>query len=145
MIPTLSILAVLVMGVAVFRTGRSPLTLLVRTALHAQAVWLWISRYAWPAVMRERRWYGECLHEAHRRIVEVRPVERKPVAEETFSPPPSFKTTVLALDVEAGMVASLTHPDMPSGVGSFRVTGWRLNRDWSIAIEGRPAPLVRGC
>jgi hypothetical protein len=49
----------------------------------------------------------------------------------------NFRTTVLALDVEAGMVCSLTHPDMPAGAGEFRVTGWRLNRDWSIDIEGR--------
>lgn len=49
----------------------------------------------------------------------------------------SFRTTILALDVEAGMVCSLTHAAMPSGAGDFRVTGWRLNKDWSIDIEGR--------
>jgi len=49
----------------------------------------------------------------------------------------SFRTTVLALNTEPGMVCSLTHPDMPGGSGEFRVTGWRLNKDYSIDIEGR--------
>ncbi|GIW55505.1 MAG: hypothetical protein KatS3mg082_1909 [Nitrospiraceae bacterium] len=49
----------------------------------------------------------------------------------------AFKTTVLALNTEPGMVCSMTHPDMPGGTGEFRVTGWRLNRDYSIDIQGR--------
>jgi hypothetical protein len=58
----------------------------------------------------------------------------------------SFKTTVLALNTEPGMVCSMTHPDMPDGVinglpaphyGEFRVTGWKLNGDYSIDIEGQ--------
>jgi hypothetical protein len=49
----------------------------------------------------------------------------------------SFRTTVLALNTEPGMVCSMTHPDMPGGQGEFRVTGWRLNRDYSIDIQGR--------
>jgi hypothetical protein len=58
----------------------------------------------------------------------------------------AFKTTVLALKAEAGMVCSMTHPDMPDGVfnevpqseyGEFRITGWRLNSDYSLDIEGR--------
>jgi hypothetical protein len=48
-----------------------------------------------------------------------------------------FKTTVLALNTEPGMVCSLTHPAMPNGAGEFRATGWRLNRDYSIDIQGR--------
>jgi hypothetical protein len=44
---------------------------------------------------------------------------------------------VLALNTEPGMVCSMTHPDMPGGQGEFRVTGWRLNRDYSIDIQGR--------
>ena len=48
-----------------------------------------------------------------------------------------FRTTVLALNTEPGMVCSMTHPDMPGGSGEFRVTGWRLNRDYSIDIQGR--------
>jgi hypothetical protein len=48
-----------------------------------------------------------------------------------------FRTTVLALNTEPGMVCSMTHPDMPGGAGEFRVTGWRLNRDYSIDIQGR--------
>jgi len=49
----------------------------------------------------------------------------------------SFKTTVLALNTEPGMVCSMTHPSMPSGSGEFRVTSWRLNKDYSIDIQGR--------
>jgi hypothetical protein len=49
----------------------------------------------------------------------------------------SFKTTVLALNTEPGMVCSMTHPDMPGGSGEFRVTFWRLNKDFSIDIQGR--------
>jgi hypothetical protein len=49
----------------------------------------------------------------------------------------SFRTTVLALNTEPGMVCSMTHPDMPGGSGKFRVTYWRLNRDYSIDIQGR--------
>ena len=49
----------------------------------------------------------------------------------------SFRTTVLALNTEPGMVCSMTHPDMPAGLGEFRVTGWKLNPDYSIDIQGR--------
>ncbi len=49
----------------------------------------------------------------------------------------AFKTTVLALNTEPGMVCSMTHPDMPDGTGEFRVTSWRLNRDYSVDIQGR--------
>lgn len=48
-----------------------------------------------------------------------------------------FRTTVLSLNVEPGMACSLTHPDMPAGVGNFRVTRWTLNKDYSIDIAGR--------
>lgn len=48
-----------------------------------------------------------------------------------------FRTTVLALAVEPGMVISVTHPDMPGGAGEGRVTSWRLNPDFSIDIEFR--------
>ncbi len=47
-----------------------------------------------------------------------------------------FKTTVLALNTEPGMVCSMTHPDMPGGSGEFRVVSWRLNKDFSIDIQG---------
>jgi hypothetical protein len=49
----------------------------------------------------------------------------------------AFRTTVLALNVEPGMVCSMTHPDMPAGHGEFRVVTWRLNKDFSIEIQGR--------
>jgi hypothetical protein len=48
-----------------------------------------------------------------------------------------FKTTVLALNTEPGMVCSMTHPDMPGGAGEFRVVSWRLNKDFSIDVQGR--------
>jgi hypothetical protein len=49
----------------------------------------------------------------------------------------SFRTTILALNIEPGMVCSLTHDDMPSGAGEFRVLGWKLNKDYSIDIQGK--------
>ena len=49
----------------------------------------------------------------------------------------SFRTTILALNVEPGTVCSMTHSDMPDGAGEFRVSGWRLNGDYSIDISGR--------
>jgi len=48
-----------------------------------------------------------------------------------------FRTTVLALNTEPGMVCSMTHADMPGGAGEFRVTSWKLNKDFSIDIQGR--------
>ena len=48
-----------------------------------------------------------------------------------------FKTTVLALNTEPGMVCSMTHADMPGGAGEFRVASWRLNKDFSIDVHGR--------
>ena len=35
------------------------------------------------------------------------------------------------------MVCSMTHPDMPGGSGEFRVSSWKLNKDYSIDIQGR--------
>jgi hypothetical protein len=49
----------------------------------------------------------------------------------------AFKTTVLALNTEPGMVCSMTHADMPGGAGEFRVVSWRLNKDFSIDVQGR--------
>lgn len=60
----------------------------------------------------------------------------------------SFKTTILGLAVEPGMVCSLTHDDMPiyqasndgqaqqANYGEFRVKGWRLNKDYSVDVVG---------
>ena len=48
-----------------------------------------------------------------------------------------FKTTVLALNTEPGMVCSMTHEDMPGGSGEFRVVSWKLNKDFSIDVQGR--------
>jgi DNA polymerase III psi subunit len=59
------------------------------------------------------------------------------LAERALARRVSFRTTILALNVEPGMVCSLTHDKMPSGAGEFRVLGWRLNPDYSIDIEGQ--------
>lgn len=48
-----------------------------------------------------------------------------------------FSTTVLALNVDCGTISSLTHAEMPGGAGEFITETWSLNRDMSIAIEGR--------
>lgn len=81
--------AVLAMGVAVLKTGRSPLTLLQRGALRIQGEWMWLLTCAWPAVLSVRWQYEICATKVHRRVIEtVRPAARGPVAEETFNPPP---------------------------------------------------------
>lgn len=58
----------------------------------------------------------------------------------------SFATTVLALNTNPGMICSMTHDEMPDGVfnetptddyGEFRIMSWRLNKDFSITIEGQ--------
>ncbi len=38
---------------------------------------------------------------------------------------------------DPGMVCSIADPEMAGGRGEFRVTGWRLNKDYSIDISGR--------
>ena len=55
----------------------------------------------------------------------------------------AFRTTVLALNTEPGMVCSMTHDDMPGGSGEFRVSSWKLNKDYSI--ESRAAPPRTRC
>jgi hypothetical protein len=47
------------------------------------------------------------------------------------------KSTILALDTEAGMVVGLIDSDVPAGFGAFRIQGWRLNRDWSVDLSGK--------
>ncbi|MCX6627721.1 MAG: hypothetical protein NTW28_08845 [Candidatus Solibacter sp.] len=49
----------------------------------------------------------------------------------------TWRSTILALDTEAGMVVSLADADLPGGTGNFRVKEWRLNRDWSIDFTGQ--------
>jgi len=61
----------------------------------------------------------------------------------------TFKTTILALDTEAGQVIEVTHPDLPtypgpvggsplaSGTWKFRIQKWTLHKDWSITIAAR--------
>lgn len=83
---------------------------------------------------------GTCTKSQAARIVTCRLREElggTAAAEWTAARQISFRTTILALDVEAGMVCSLAHSAMPGGTGNFRATGWRLNKDWSIDIEGR--------
>jgi hypothetical protein len=49
----------------------------------------------------------------------------------------TFQTTILALNTEVGQVVSITHGDVPGGVGNFRIQSWRLKKDWSIEIPPR--------
>ncbi|MCW5983515.1 MAG: hypothetical protein KIT09_35820 [Bryobacteraceae bacterium] len=49
----------------------------------------------------------------------------------------SFRSTILGLATEPGMVCSLWHPDMPDGHGEFRITGWRLHKDYSLEPTGQ--------
>jgi hypothetical protein len=49
----------------------------------------------------------------------------------------AWRTTVLALETEAGQVVSITDADVPGGSGKFRILNWRLNRDWSIDINAK--------
>ncbi len=58
-------------------------------------------------------------------------------AEQTNGRLASFKTTVLALEVEPGMVISITDPDVPGGSGNFRIESMRFNKDWSIDVMAR--------
>lgn len=85
---TCAILVILAMALVLtcIQTRTWPISLLIRFGLLWQATWLWVTLYAWPAVLRERRWYGECFHEAHKRMVETVPPAptREPVAAETF-------------------------------------------------------------
>jgi hypothetical protein len=48
-----------------------------------------------------------------------------------------WQTTILALNTEIGQVVSMTHPDVPGGAGNFRITSWRLKKDWSIEIQAK--------
>lgn len=59
------------------------------------------------------------------------------VAEWTAARAYSYRTTILALNVEPGTVASMTHSDVPGGVGKFRCEQVRFNPDWSVDVTGR--------
>ncbi len=48
----------------------------------------------------------------------------------------SFRTTILALAIEPGMVCSLTHSAAPGGTINFRVKRVVWNGDWSVDVEG---------
>lgn len=49
----------------------------------------------------------------------------------------AWATTVLALRVEPGSGCSIDDEEMPGGTGIVRVTGWKLNPDYSITLSGR--------
>ena len=57
--------------------------------------------------------------------------------EQTAARIASWRTTILALDTEAGMVVSLSDVDLAGGIGDFRIQSWSLNRDWSVDITAR--------
>ena len=49
----------------------------------------------------------------------------------------TWRSTILALDTEAGAVASITDADLPGGAMNFRVQTMRINRDWSVDLLGK--------
>ena len=83
---------------------------------------------------------GTCTKSQAARIISIRLREElggTSIAEWKAARQLVFRTTVLALNTEPGMVCSMTHPDMPGGSGEFRVSSWKLNKDYSIDIQGR--------
>ena len=83
---------------------------------------------------------GTCTKSQAARIISIRLREElggTSIAEWKAARQLVFRTTVLALNTEPGMVCSMTHPDMPGGAGEFRVSSWKLNKDYSIDIQGR--------
>jgi hypothetical protein len=59
------------------------------------------------------------------------------IVEQTQARIVSWKTTILALDTEAGRVTGITAPGIPGGSARFRIQSWRLNRDWSIDLTAK--------
>lgn len=49
----------------------------------------------------------------------------------------SWRSTILALDTEAGQVVRINDRELPGGGGYFRILRWQLNRDWSVEFTGR--------
>jgi hypothetical protein len=83
---------------------------------------------------------GTCTKSQAARIISIRLREElggTSIAEWKAARQLVFRTTVLALNSEPGMVCSMTHADMPGGLGEFRVSSWKLNKDYSIDIQGR--------
>ena len=83
---------------------------------------------------------GTCTKSQAARIVSIRLREElggTSIAEWKAARQLVFRTTVLALNTEPGMVCSMAHADMPGGLGEFRVCSWKLNKDYSIDIQGR--------
>ncbi|MBZ5596020.1 MAG: hypothetical protein LAP39_27575 [Acidobacteriia bacterium] len=83
---------------------------------------------------------GTCTKSQAARIISIRLREElggTSIAEWKAARELVFRTTVLALNTEPGMVCSMTHEDMPGGSGEFRVASWKLNKDYSIDIQGR--------
>jgi hypothetical protein len=58
-------------------------------------------------------------------------------AEQDMARAASWKSTILALDTEAGSVVSITDPDVPGGTMAFRVQTMRINKDWSVDLIGK--------
>ena len=55
-------------------------------------------------------------------------------AEQTAARAASWRSTIMALDVEAGDVVGLLDPEVSGG--AFRLRSFRLNRDWSVDLAG---------
>lgn len=48
-----------------------------------------------------------------------------------------FRTTLLGLQTDPGSVCSIDHERAPDGHAKFRALSWKLNKDWSIEVQGR--------
>lgn len=49
----------------------------------------------------------------------------------------TWRSTILALDVEAGSVVSIADPDVPGGTMNFRIQSMQINSDWSVNLTGK--------
>ena len=57
--------------------------------------------------------------------------------EQTQARNATWRSTVLALDVDAGAVVLVADSELSGGSGTFRLQSWRLNRDWSVDLVGK--------
>lgn len=57
----------LLWGLATLRAGRNPISLVVLALQHLQAAILWLRKEAYPAIVRSRERYRECLWEVRQR------------------------------------------------------------------------------
>lgn len=59
------------------------------------------------------------------------------ITEQTIAREINWRTTILALDTEAGQVTRVSDPDLPNGQGKFRNQTLQIHRDYSVSINAR--------